>query len=300
MGFGSFSDNAGSALLYLLIGFSLIPFVIPFIQRLIGENRGERNSAVRTSLSRHQMPSVADGSADEYQGEREDASWSSSSRQTQGDRDDYADYNDWSIDLAVPCEASLEIEYIDAAGLKTKRAVDVQYCVFSGDTSMLRGFCHLREASRAFRISRVQSAVDCETGEVIGDLFDYLKRRYEASPYASLERAFSDYKDNFRLLLYVGKADGQLRREERSVIYEFIRDVTGDYDLSAEMMKKWIDRLEVPSLAAFRQIVGRVAKQEKSLVDSTLKVVLEIHDTKKSPRPAEIEAIEYIQKRFID
>lgn len=273
MGFGSFSDSFSSGLLYLIIGVALIPPVIPFIQSYIAASQGGGSGAA----------------------------WISTSRQDREDKDDYGEYNDWSAgaEQSVPCEATLDIDYIDAVGLRTKRTVDVQYCVFSGEKSMFRGFCHLREASRAFRVSRVQNAVDCETGEVIRDLSAYLEQRYESSPFASLERAFAEHKDNLRLLLFVGKADGQLRREERSAIYDFIRDVTGDFDLSAEMMKKWIDRLDVPSLAAFRQIVGRVAKQDKSLIDSTFKAALEIHDTKKNPRPAEIEAIEYIQKRLV-
>lgn len=270
-GLGAVTDNFGLALAYIAIGGALLPPVIPFIQEKFFHSRDESEDInVNVTFSYDDGESGKDA-------------W-------EGD--------DWDFDDAAPCEASIEIEYIDAAGLKTTRAVDVQYCSFNGDSSMFKGLCYLRNAQRMFKFSRVQSAVDLETGEVVRDLENFLRVKYEASPYAALTMVFDQYMDNLRALLYVGKADGQLRQGERGVIYDFIRDLASNKEIPADTIRKWFDRIDIPSLAAYRQIVGRISKQEKDLIEMTLRAAEDMSGTNKNAKPAELEAIEYMRKRF--
>ena len=271
-GFGTFTDDFGRALAYILIGGALLPPVIPFIQEKFFHSRDESEDInVNVTFSY------------DDDGEPGKDAW-------EGD--------DWNFDDAVPCEASIEIEYIDAAGLKTTRAVDVQYCSFNGDSSMFKGLCHLRNGQRMFKFSRVQSAVDLETGEVVRDLEKFLREKYESSPYAALTMIFDQYTDNLRALLYVRKADGQLRQGERGVIYDFIRDLASNKEIPTDTIRKWFDRLDTPSLAAYRQIVGRISKQEKDLIEMTLRAAEDMSGTNKNSKPAELEAIEYMRRRF--
>lgn len=110
---------------------------------------------------------------------------------------------------------------------------------------MFKGLCHLRNAQRMFKFSRVQSAVDLETGEVARDLENFLRLKYGASPYAALTMVF-----------------------------------------------------DIPSFAAYRQIVGRISKQEKDLIEMTLRAAEDVSGTNQNSKPAELEAIEYMRKRF--
>ena len=97
-GFGAVTDNFGLALAYIAIGIALLPPVIPFIQEKFFHSRDEsENIDVNVTFSY------------DDDGEFGKDAW-------EGD--------DWNFDDAVPCEASIKIDYIYSAGLKTTRAVD--------------------------------------------------------------------------------------------------------------------------------------------------------------------------------
>jgi hypothetical protein len=70
---------------------------------------------------------------------------------------------------------TFEIDYTDAAGCYTSRQVDIQSITGSlhrdGTITLygFSGYCHLRKDVRNFLFSRVRSAGDPETGEIIED-----------------------------------------------------------------------------------------------------------------------------------
>lgn len=197
----------------------------------------------------------------------------------------------------VPCDGLIDIEYVDYEGRFTKRVVDVQYCKFEGKDPLFMGECHLRNDRRSFRVSRVQQAIDRETGEVIGDLGKYLRVKYESSPHAILDRVFDVYHDSIHALYYIGKSDGQLRKGERTVLYDFILDLAEQRDIDDVLLKKRVDSLGIPSRADYERLVGRISRQDQLLINKTLQAAQAISDTNKNSKPAELEAIAYLQKR---
>lgn len=67
--------------------------------------------------------------------------------------------------------AELLIRYVDAEGNATERRVsDIE----PDGRDHISAFCHERQEGRTFKISRIASAIDAETGEVIEDLYGYL------------------------------------------------------------------------------------------------------------------------------
>ncbi len=213
-------------------------------------------------------------------------------KKTESLKDGYRSFSEY-----VPCDVFLDIEYVDYEDRFTKRAVDVQYCKFEGKDPLFMGECHLRDDRRSFRVSRVQQAIDRETGEVIGDLGKYLRMKYESSPHAILDRVFDVYHDSIHALYYIGKADGQLRKGERTVLYDFILDLAEQRDIDEVLLKKWVDRLDIPSQEDFQRIVGRISRQDQLLIKKTLHAAQAMSDTNKNSKPAELEAIAYLQKR---
>ena len=79
-----------------------------------------------------------------------------------------------------PVQASLIIDYIDAANQSTTRTVKIT-SFQAGNPAGIRGFCLLRKETRIFRIDRVQKAVDSETGEIIENLIPWLESRRTAT-----------------------------------------------------------------------------------------------------------------------
>lgn len=212
--------------------------------------------------------------------------------------EDASDRIHWDYNSYVPCQASLEIEYSDAQGMVTKRKVDIDRCIFGRDDSMFIGYCHLRGESRSFRVSRVYHAVDCNTGEVIRNVGRYLEQKYQSSPHAVIAKAFSEYGEQINLLFYIGKLDNQLRKPEREIIYRYIKDVIGNSQIEDEVLKNYIDRLPLLSIEEFHRVVERVRLLNKEKIDFVFRAVSDMYETKKTHRPEEIEAMEYIEKEF--
>lgn len=67
--------------------------------------------------------------------------------------------------------AKLLIRYTDGEGNTSERRIsDIE----PEEPGYIGAFCHERQEGRTFKISRIASAVDAETGEVIKDLYSYL------------------------------------------------------------------------------------------------------------------------------
>lgn len=67
--------------------------------------------------------------------------------------------------------ADLLIKYTDSAGNTSERRIsDIE----PEEPGYIGAFCHERQEGRTFKVSRIVSAIDSETGEFIEDLYSYL------------------------------------------------------------------------------------------------------------------------------
>lgn len=64
-----------------------------------------------------------------------------------------------------PGPPALRIKYVDANGVCTEREITPYKTGTTRET--MHAYCHLRRARRKFLFSRVESAIDMETGEVL-------------------------------------------------------------------------------------------------------------------------------------
>lgn len=204
----------------------------------------------------------------------------------------------FEVEEPQPARARLRIAYVDGHGQGTERTVDVrEFGPYRGDV-LLIGHCHLRNATRTFLASRIRQCVDEETGELVADVPAYLRAKYEASPEASLERLRADELDVLRVLLYVGKADGQFRAAERAIVRETCAGLVNDSRVTDEMLDRVLGELQVPTLAAFRLAVGRLARKGEASRGLVVSAAERMVATQKSVAAAEAEALEYLRQRL--
>jgi hypothetical protein len=115
---------------------------------------------------------------------------------------------------------------------------------------------------------------------------------------AAVHSSASDLKleqDILRVLLYVGKADGQLRAPERSVIGSaLMRLGSKSIDNPAEI-DGLLANIEVPTKHAFKLAVGRLSRRDPSILQGTLSAARQIVATQKAVHVAEQEALDYLQ-----
>lgn len=205
----------------------------------------------------------------------------------------------WEVEDPIPAKATLLIKYTDGDGVASERTVDVRQVGPTPYGALLIGRCQLRNATRTFRTDRINHCVDAETGEIIEDVYAYLRNRYQSSPDYTLDQLLDNEYDVLRVLLYVGKADGQLRAPEREAIAEACKAITSDNRISADQVKNLLNRVDLPSLHTFKIAVGNINKRQDQQLKSTVMLAAKaIVATQKTVSPGEQEALDYMAKRF--
>lgn len=200
----------------------------------------------------------------------------------------------WNDPRQVRVHANFLIEYTDRYGDKSSREIEISS--YDG-SAYLNAFCHHRNEPRMFRIDRIDSCVDATTGEVIQDLPQYLLEKYEKSAQFLFESK-GYIQDPIKILHYVGKADSQLRKEERAIIYHVFRQISKQSNITDEEIAKVINQIQTMSPQAFKLAVGRVAKNKIELLTYTLKAAEKIVHTQKKIHPNEQEALDYMAKKI--
>jgi hypothetical protein len=204
----------------------------------------------------------------------------------------------WEADEPTPVDAVLLIDYTDANGLDTQRTVTVRQFDHKHLGGMFIGHCHLRNATRTFRADRVKTCVDSETGEVVTDVMEFLHQRYQQSPHPSATKLLETDYDTLRVLLYVGKADGQFRQAEKQIYLDVCQSISKDSRLTKDMIEKLTDNLDDLSVTAFKQAVSRLSKQSGETQSLVLDAAEQMIATQKTVHAVEKEALEYMRDRL--
>ena len=213
------------------------------------------------------------------------------------DRDEW-EGSFWEVAQPLPTNAKLRLKYTDGVGRKTERNVDVRQFGAMGPNTLLIGHCNMRDATRTFRSDRIESCIDEETGEVVTDVRAYLQTKYDQSPDHTKDLLLEGEYDTLRVLLYVGKADGQLRAAEKAVIRETCVAITNDSRLTDGSIEDLLANMDVPTLQAFKLAVGRLAKRDQAAQIVVMTAAERMVATQKSVHLAEQEALDYMKKRF--
>lgn len=206
----------------------------------------------------------------------------------------------WEVQKPLPINVRLKLNYLDGRGNATERSVNVRQFGELGTSALLIGHCLMRNATRTFRIDRISNCVDEDTGELVKDIPKYLMKKYENSPEYSLNNLLEDEYDTLRVLLYVGKADGQLRAAEKAIIRETCVALSKDSRLTDKAIDNLLSSMNVPSLQAFKLAVGRLAKREKAIHRIIYTASEKMIATQKTVHHAEQDALDYMRKRFGD
>lgn len=218
----------------------------------------------------------------------------SHSTQDKPDRDNWEGAF-WDVPSPRKISGNLHIEYTDGAGSRTSRDIRLmKYGAWEGG-AMIWAYCNLRHANRTFRTDRIISCTDLDSGEVIENLEAWLDEQYQSSPDRAIEKVIESSWDVLRVLYYVGKADGRLTQKERAVMREAVRSLSEHPDIDRTRIDGLFDSMEPPSITAFKQAFGRLAKQNRELAVKVAQWSSSMVATEKTISPAEQEALEYFK-----
>lgn len=201
----------------------------------------------------------------------------------------------WNTIEWVSVKADLLLTYKDSKGKTIDRPVSISG--YDGSAS-LKGFCSLKNSNRTFRIDRILNAIDTETGKKIDNVPDHLLDKYRQSPECAISKVFKKHLDIIKVLFYVGKADGQLRTADRKIIYQTIRSIAKNKELTDGDIGNFFKKLKVPNLQGFKIAFGRVYKKQPKQTLQLYYTAKKIVATKKTIHANEAEALEYMKKRM--
>ena len=204
----------------------------------------------------------------------------------------------WEATKPLTVETTLFFDYTDSNGKQSDRIVDVRQFDEKLGGGMIIGFCRHRQATRTFRIDRIEHCIVYDTGEVVEDVRTFLRGEYEKSAYATTDRLLDEEYHLLRVLLYVGKADGRLMNREVEIIAQMCREVTGDQRITGGIVTNMLSRMEVPNLNAFRIAVGKLVSLPEERRSSILRKVESMIGTKKNISAVEQDAIGYLKKKL--
>ena len=157
-----------------------------------------------------------------------------------------------------PLIANLDMRYVDANGNRTQRRIRVRQFDPGLSGGMMLAHCHLRDDTRSFRVDRVKSCVDTDTGEVIKNLHTFFEQRYSSSPDRVVELLAGDYRDIIRVLGYIALADGTFDAAEKTVISNYMRKLTRDDRINESLVERAAMTIGQTTLHGFKAAVGRV------------------------------------------
>ena len=204
----------------------------------------------------------------------------------------------YELKPAFPVKASLRIWYTDREGQNTERTVDVREVGAGIIDNTLLGYCRLRKEQRTFYVHRINQCVDIETGELIGDAYQYLWDKYEQSPEYKLGEFANNQYDALRILLYIGKADGALRAKEREIIRSTCHSLMNDSSITDAMIDNMFKDIQLMTEPAFKLAVGRLAKQSASIQKIVFDAAEKMIASDKKIHPTEQVALDYMRKRW--
>jgi uncharacterized tellurite resistance protein B-like protein len=215
--------------------------------------------------------------------------------------EDPLDSEDWDYEYGgdpVNIRVTLKLNYRDSAGNITERIVDVKECETTGNQGHLIGFCRMRGAIRTFRIDRIISVIDLDTGEVIPALQQWVTDKYKHSATYSIDQLFADSYDTIRLLLYVANLDGRFSKQERELLRQFCINKAGNADISQSDLDRAFKYVDRPSKQAFKLLCGKLAKLEKTDREEIVSICKQIIASEKTISSVEMDAMAYLTKRL--
>lgn len=171
---------------------------------------------------------------------------------------------DWAANTNGPsfdmgdADIPLEIEYRDAGGRTSRREITVQRYRYAGARGHLSAYCHGRGAQRTFLFSRIKSAVDPLTGEVIAELGPWLDEHFEASPIGQAAGALDRHYAALTIMFYVAKADAAFRQREKAIMREFLIDEGAQQEVAIAILDT-VSRWATPSAIAYGKALRALA-----------------------------------------
>ncbi len=195
----------------------------------------------------------------------------------------------------LPAKGRYQISYEDQRGLKTEREIQVKRVYENGGQYAIDAHCFLRNAHRSFINDRIKKAINIETGEIVESLARDALAQYSDSGEGRALAAIDKEWMAVAILAFVSRADGQMRKAERTIVAEYLKRHCNTVSLDDFALDSAIKSVDDPGHREFKRIVrdlkgaGEIERL-RDLLDCANRIV----GTQKSAAPMERAALEIL------
>lgn len=144
--------------------------------------------------------------------------------------------------MSFDVQVDAEIAYIDGNDQRTMRIIRTKRLQTFYDDDFLEAFCFMRKANRTFRLSRITSFINLETGELISDVYQHLLGEFLTSHPGRLRTLQNALLHELHVLLFVARIDGKVTVAERRVLIGFLAEQEIAAGFSPEQLRTIIDQ----------------------------------------------------------
>lgn len=195
----------------------------------------------------------------------------------------------------LPAKGRYRISYEDQRGLKTERDIEVKRVHEYAGKYAIDAHCLLRNAHRSFLGERIQKAINLDSGEILANLAKDAIAQYSDSGEGRALAAIDKEWMGVAVLVFVCRADGQMRKEERAIVAEYLKRRCTEMPLDDMELDSAIKSIGEPDHQEFKRIVRdlKTACDYERLSD-LLGCAKHIVGTQKTIAPMEKAALEIL------
>ena len=147
--------------------------------------------------------------------------------ETYGGKDNFEQF-DYYRSVQLPGTGNYKINYKDQRGLSTERDIRIKRVHKDGDLFAVDAHCYLRNAHRSFIDDRIEYAINIDTGEEVDGVARDAIKQYEESDEGRVVAALDKEWIGVSILVFVCRADGQMRKPERAIVAEYVKKRCSD------------------------------------------------------------------------
>lgn len=199
-----------------------------------------------------------------------------------------------------PAKGRYHINYEDQRGLKTERDIEVKRVHECEGRYAIDAHCFLRNAHRSFLGERIGKAINIDSGEIVEDLAKDAIAQYVDSGEGRALSAIDREWMGVAVLIFVCRADGQMRKAERAIVVDYIKRHCADVLLDDAELDAAIKSVGEPDHKEFKRIIRDLkAAGEHDRLTDLLDSAKRIVETQKTVAPMERAALEMLEEAVV-
>lgn len=197
----------------------------------------------------------------------------------------------------LPAKGRYRINYEDQRGLKSERDIEIKRVHECDGKYAIDAHCLLRNAHRSFLEERIERAINLESGEIVDSLCRDAIAQHDNSSIGRALLAINKEWMGVAVLIFVCRADGQMRKVERSIVAEYLKMHCAEISLDDEELDSAIKAVGEPNLREFKRIIRDLkATADRNRLTSLLNCAKRIVETQKTIDPMETAALEILEE----